>query len=65
MMPPDHAATAAISAVGDYECNVIDPERRGYYSDAFGSIQVCPDRGAYRVTDASGAYVSVIGMMVS
>jgi hypothetical protein len=65
MMPADHVSTAAISAVGDYECNVIDPARRGYYSDAFGFVQVRPHRGAYRVTGASGAYVSAIGMMVS
>jgi hypothetical protein len=65
MMPADHVATAAISAVGDYEYNVIDPGRRGYYSDAFGFIQVHPHRGVYRVTDASGAYMSAIGMVVS
>ena len=65
MMPADHISTAAICAVGDYECNVIDPGRRGYYRDAFGFIQVHPHRDAYRVTDASGAYVSAIGMVVS
>jgi hypothetical protein len=65
MMPADHVTTVAISAVGDYECNVNDPGRRGYYSDAFGFIQVRPHRGAYRVTAASGAYASAIGMVVS
>ena len=65
MMPADQVATAAICAVGDFESDVIDPEARGYYSDAFGFIQVHPHRDAYRVTDASGAYVSAIGMVVA
>ena len=65
MMPADHVATAAICAVSDYEYNVTDTVRRGYYSDAFWFIQVRPHRDAYRVTDASGAYVSAIGMVVS
>ena len=64
-MPADQVTTAAVSAVGDYECNVIDPGRRGDYRDAFGFIQVRPRRGAYRVTAALGAYASAIGVVVS
>ena len=35
MMPADHVATAAICAVSDYEYNVTDTVRRGYYSAPF------------------------------
>ena len=61
MMPGDHISTAALSAVGDYECNAIDPGRRGYYSDLFGFIQVPPHKDVYWVTDASGHVCRLLG----
>ena len=64
-MPADHVSTPALSAVGEYECKVIDPASGGYSSDAFGSTQVRPYREACWVTAASGAYASPIGMVVS
>ena len=64
MIPADHVTTAAMSAVGDCEGNVIDPERRGCYVDAFGFIQVRPPRATYRVGNSLGWYASPTGMVV-
>lgn len=64
-MTSEHKLTAVLSAVCDYEHNVIDPVRRGVYDDIYGMVQVRPYGDGYRVVGASGAYGTAIGMVVT